>query len=69
MLWLYGDHDLLNSTTSIRSYAKAFQVGGGNVRFVLIPSVPGNGPWLPRYLELWRRPSDDYLGALGLRGR
>ncbi len=69
MLWLYGDHDLLNSTTSIRSYVKVFQTSGGHVRFVLIPNVPDNGHWLPRYLDLWRRPSDEYLAALGLRGR
>jgi len=69
MLWLYGDHDLFNSTTSIRSYVKAFQVSGGNLRFFLIPNVPDNGHWLPRYLDLWRRPSDEYLAALGLRGR
>ena len=69
MLWLYGDHDLFNSTASIRSYVKAFQVSGGNARFVLIPNVPENGHWLPRHLDLWRRPTDEYLATLGLRGR
>lgn len=65
-LWLYGDNDRFYSTSSIRSYVRAFRSRGGKAAFNLIANVPNNGHWLPGYPQLWSAQVDRYLASRGL---
>jgi dienelactone hydrolase len=63
MLWLYGDSDPYNTTTDIKAYARAFEQGGGRIRFALFDHVPGNGHLLADHAELWSATVDTFLVA------
>jgi dienelactone hydrolase len=69
MLWLYGDDDPFNSTSSIEAYARMFKAGGGKLGFALIRDVPENGHALPNYPRLWRDRTDVFIQSLRLAGR
>ena len=65
-LWIYGENDRLWSNESIRSYARAFDKGDGNLIFRLYP-VPGDGHSVPMHANLWLAELHQFLERIGFQ--
>ena len=66
-LWLYGENDPFYTPESILSYAKAFEKGGGQIRFELVGGVPVNGHMVVAHPDLWRASVDAFLTSISLK--